>query len=416
MRSHSIALTMVAFLAAAACQPDETRGTPAPPGADTLRLIAISSGHHFTCGLATDSTAWCWGANQYGQLGAPAGDEMCLVDFLAHGPCSQAPVQVSGGHRFAAIDAGSDHACALTADSAVFCWGNNSRAQLGGDPSGTVCPVARYNDDGSAPDPCERVPLQVVTAERFTAIAAADRFTCGLSRDGGAFCWGDTAAGARAYDNGRNADAKPWRIPTTARFTQIDADGGYGCGRSTGNEVDCWRHQALDSVRSVSLPGGIAAISVGWSHACALSANGVATCWGENDSGQLGIGVATPRFSRDTSRHEVPGLRFRFVRAGFSSTCGATVDGAFYCWGDGSEVGSKATDECFHVDAHTPCALKPVELDVRDVVSVSGGIGHVCALTAAGAAFCWGMNDAGPVGYGRRTTIEIPTAVLRKAH
>ena len=148
---------LAAAVAAAAC-PGEKPGTPAPLGADTIRLTIISAGHQFTCGLARDSTAWCWGANQYGQLGTPPGAEQCRVDLLATGACSQVPVAVSGGHHFAVLDAGSDHACGVKADGSVYCWGNNGTAQLGVDQTGGVCPVETYAKDRIPPEMCARIP------------------------------------------------------------------------------------------------------------------------------------------------------------------------------------------------------------------------------------------------------------------
>jgi alpha-tubulin suppressor-like RCC1 family protein len=82
-----------------------------------------------------------------------------------------------------------------------------------------------------------------------------------------------------------------------------------------------------------------------------------------------------------------------------------------YCWGDGA--GDFATDKCFHVDEYNPCALRPVDMHLRNVVQVSDGFVHTCALSASGAAYCWGYNDAGAVGRGPRTMVGAPTAVLK---
>src|SRR5215467_9265665 len=87
---------------------------PSPPligklTADSLRLVAVTSGNNFTCGLAVYGAVWCWGANQYGQLGVEAVGDQCEVDFHADGPCSLRPVRVSGGLTFSSVEAGSEH-------------------------------------------------------------------------------------------------------------------------------------------------------------------------------------------------------------------------------------------------------------------------------------------------------------------
>src|SRR6188768_1701233 len=74
--------------------------------ANTLRLTAITGGNGFTCGIHTDSTAWCWGANQYGQLGTASSGDTCKLDAVATGSCGVRPIAVSGSGKFTAIDAG----------------------------------------------------------------------------------------------------------------------------------------------------------------------------------------------------------------------------------------------------------------------------------------------------------------------
>ena len=46
-------------------------------------------------------------------------------------------------------------------------------------------------------------------------------------------------------------------------------------------------------------------------------------------------------------------------------------------------------------------------------MQVSDGFVHTCALSASGAAYFWGYNDAGAVGRGLRTMVGAPTAVLK---
>ena len=103
-----------------------------PVAAPALRFTRLTAGSGFTCGLTVDGVAWCWGANQYGQLGTPDSSSHCdRVDALADGPCSLRPVQVAGGHPFATIDAGSYHVCALDRAGAAYCWGKNVVGELG---------------------------------------------------------------------------------------------------------------------------------------------------------------------------------------------------------------------------------------------------------------------------------------------
>jgi len=80
--------------------------------------IAVSAGGEHTCVIGTSGNAYCWGSNQFGQLGGTS----------VGGPT---PVLVSGGLHFAKINAGFDHTCGLTPDGSAYCWGRNDQGQLG---------------------------------------------------------------------------------------------------------------------------------------------------------------------------------------------------------------------------------------------------------------------------------------------
>jgi len=92
-----------------------------------------------TCGLDASGAASCWGANDFGQLGA-ASTETC--HFAAGEACSTAPVSVVGGLTFTTLALGDAHTCGLVADGHVYCWGRNDDGELGnGTTTTTSAPV-----------------------------------------------------------------------------------------------------------------------------------------------------------------------------------------------------------------------------------------------------------------------------------
>lgn len=98
-----------------------------PVRVDTsIRFDTLSAGFGHTCGLS-DGTAFCWGRNDRGQLGTSRADDRC--DGVA---CNIAPVRVVGIERFMSISAGGDHTCGI-ADGIAYCWGSNQYGQLGVD-------------------------------------------------------------------------------------------------------------------------------------------------------------------------------------------------------------------------------------------------------------------------------------------
>lgn len=95
-----------------------------------LEFRQLNAGGFFTCGVTTDDNrAFCWGFNQFGQLGngTNVGPETCI-----HGSCSTRPVRVVGGLKFRSVNGGHEHTCGVTtADNRAYCWGENPGGELG---------------------------------------------------------------------------------------------------------------------------------------------------------------------------------------------------------------------------------------------------------------------------------------------
>lgn len=85
-----------------------------------LTFATVVPGGTHTCGVTVAGAAYCWGRNDFGQLG----------DGSREGRTT--PVRVSGGSSFASVTAGSTYTCGLTPVGAVYCWGHDQRGQLGG--------------------------------------------------------------------------------------------------------------------------------------------------------------------------------------------------------------------------------------------------------------------------------------------
>jgi alpha-tubulin suppressor-like RCC1 family protein len=134
---------------------------PLPPGP------FIAGGYDHSCGITTGNTAVCWGLNQNGQLGDNTRQTR------------NTPGTVAGGHTFVAATAGLRHTCALDSSGAAWCWGANDLGQVGnGAAGGDVL-----------------VPAAVEGGLEFAYIKAGELFTCGVTSEGVAYCWGDNEYG-----------------------------------------------------------------------------------------------------------------------------------------------------------------------------------------------------------------------------
>jgi alpha-tubulin suppressor-like RCC1 family protein len=99
-----------------------------------LSWRVVDPGGRHTCGITADGDGFCWGSNFYGQLGN--GVPTISDDSLP------API-VSGPAGWKTISAGDNYSCGVGSDDTVYCWGANSAGQLGnGTPDDTVVPVA----------------------------------------------------------------------------------------------------------------------------------------------------------------------------------------------------------------------------------------------------------------------------------
>src|SRR5881392_4064478 len=128
---------------------------------DTVTFAAVSAGGIHTCGVAAGGVAYCWGWNTRGQLGdGTSGTERWV------------PVRVVGDARFAAVSAGDRYSCGLTAASAAYCWGLNGWGQLG---------------DGTTTDRSSPVP--VAGGMSFKAMSTGFRQTCAITAGGTTYCW-----------------------------------------------------------------------------------------------------------------------------------------------------------------------------------------------------------------------------------
>src|SRR5690606_24075784 len=130
------------------------------------------------------------------------------------------------------ITAGEHQTCALLTGGGLKCWGRNSQGQLG---------------DGTTSHRSAPVDVSGLTSG-VQMVRAAGHITCALTTTGGVKCWGENGLG----------------------------------GLGDGTTVD--KNAPTDVV---GLTSGVAAITVGDSHACALTNAGSVRCWGSNSDGQL---------------------------------------------------------------------------------------------------------------------------------
>jgi alpha-tubulin suppressor-like RCC1 family protein len=149
-----------------------------------LTFTSIDAGFQLTCGIVTGGLGYCWGDNEYRQLGSgtPSTNE-------------DTPTPIFGGMTFAKLTAGARAACGVTPAGAGYCWGQNSQGTLG---------TGDFSD--------RPLPTPIVGGLTFASIDVGNSLTtCGLTVAQAAYCWGRAAQGTTG------TIAPPSYLPTPTR-------------------------------------------------------------------------------------------------------------------------------------------------------------------------------------------------------
>jgi alpha-tubulin suppressor-like RCC1 family protein len=176
--------------------------------------LSITTGAQHSCaiavtpGAASLGQAYCWGDNQFGQLGTGVVISSASRDSVAQ-PVAQA------GILYAKIFAGEFHTCAIATTGDAYCWGRNDYGQLG---NGNRLP---FNTGTSS-------PVQVAGGLHFRSLSLGELFTCGVtgalsdpsgapsSQVGTIYCWGDNVFGQ--IGNEASATNQPVLAPSKVHF------------------------------------------------------------------------------------------------------------------------------------------------------------------------------------------------------
>jgi alpha-tubulin suppressor-like RCC1 family protein len=290
----------------------------------TFTQLAVATLGH-TCGVSTGGQAYCWGLNDEGQLG----------NGIAFGETvDTVPQLVVGGHTFSELAVGSRHTCGVTTTHELYCWGDDSRGELGsgksvlngvtatptlvagglswdhvsasGDGFLSSCGLTTTGDaycwgannyaqlgDNSTVD--KSVPTAVVGGTTFTSIAVGATHSCAIAAaDSTAYCWGTNGIGRAAIQ----IDSVAAPVDGGMRFLGIASGGDQSCGTRADHYVACWDNSfALTRPPTLDAAWGTPdAIAVGYYFDCRLIA-GVVGCRGVNYEGQLGDGNYIDNFN-----------------------------------------------------------------------------------------------------------------------
>ncbi|MCH1591810.1 MAG: hypothetical protein L7R66_02330, partial [Candidatus Thalassarchaeaceae archaeon] len=285
-----------------------------------------------------------------------------------------------------------------------------------GASEGTPCPSGQYNDlfGQSSVDACKwadsghSVPV-------LTQITTGAKHSCAILDDGSISCWGDNSNG-QLGDGSRTPSLEPEKssLPLGRKAVEISAGSYHTCTMFDDGSVRCWGSNEFGQLGDgttiertspvqVNLGEGKSALGVssGESHTCAILNDRSVKCWGLNSNGQLGDGTSSD--SHNPVHPSTGGEDVLMISTGSYHTCAIMGDRSVMCWGDNwnGQLG----------DGTNTDRLSPVEIVIpsnSSAVSLDSGALHTCLGMNDGALFCWGYNAYGQLGNGGFGNSNIP--------
>lgn len=172
-------------------------------GLGPVRALAVAWNR--TCALRVDGTTYCWGDREFGKSG-----DGSRIDNVGREKALVGTSIASGGTSLAVASA---HACIVTTDGALVCWGQNNGGALA-QPASVQYFLA---------------PKKIARPQDAVAVAAGESGTCVIDKTKQLVCWGSAPF-----------TAAPKRVPLPGPVAQVGVGSGHACARLEDGTVHCW--------------------------------------------------------------------------------------------------------------------------------------------------------------------------------
>ena len=370
-----------------------TRITLTTPTTSDIRFSHIETGKDFALAMGSDGNLYSWGNTTNGALGRET---------------NQTPENLPGvvtpptGVRFTQFSAGSGYSLALGSDGNLYSWGDNSSGQLG--TGSTDYSPHSTPSKGSMP----------TDGTKFTQISAGNYHSLAMGTDGNLYSWGSNGTGALGRETDQTPENRPGVVtpPTGVRFTQFSAGSGYSLALGSDGNLYSWGNNGTGQLgiggadsnqHNTPSKGSMPAdgtkftqISAGYYHSLAMGTNGNLYSWGDNSLDQLGR-TLTNALNDGTPRKVNPPTgvpRFTQVIAGGDNSLGLGWDGNLYSWGDNSkgQLGRSASST---QDGTPRRVAMPAGITITQG-RIEGGYlgGYALGLGSDGNLYSWGDNSS----------------------
>ena len=372
------------------------------------QAISIDAGGAHVCAISIAEEIFCWGSNNFGQLGGDSG-------AAAQPPLNYAIVDIDWNTYTAlAISSGDTSSCAILSDNqlakSLWCWGSLSSPGNGLQP----------------PDYQGNCPYQQIMdiSVSYATVCISEPNQWDADGDG----WAEHSGSYGYLQTYGQGDCNDYDQYTHPGQPEIPGDG-------SDNDCDTIVDETL---QQIPLPDEPIQVSVGKEHICVITEILELYCWGDNTYHQSNPMVGStviihPQlqdFSSLVNNGQTPSpLR---VAAGGSHTCVILSDQSVACWGEwlglalsqGLIVPSEMTRVSTTNPNWTPTGPSPTiwmeattQTHALVPISISAGAEHTCIIaqnivlepfvtpqapapSLRPYALCWGNGEEGQLGLG----------------
>lgn len=348
----------------------------------------VRIGENSSWGRDTLGQNYSWGLNQHGQLG--------LGDVIP----KSSPVAVIGGSVLSRVEI-KESSYGLRGDGVLYAWGLNSDGQLGlGDTTPYSSPVAVLGG--------------LRFSEFYTGVEGQNRIFAIEKDTGELYAWGLNPSGSLGVGD-TTPRSSPVAVLHGLKYTKVAVGEDSTVGITSEGDLYSWGlndagqlgvGDTVSRSSPVAVLGGLKfsnVVTISNKSYMALTKNGLAYTWGENNHGQLGDGTAI-----DKSSPVAVAGGLRFGKVPVLSGDGSILifqrgSGVVYGWGKNSsgELGAGDTD-----DRSSPTLV----LGSKLFYDVKMGPSFAYGFADDGLAYSWGKNTQGQLGDG--TTVDRSSPAL----
>ena len=358
------------------------------PGKVKLIKCAGDNPTESACYVITeDGALYVWGKNSYGQLGV--GDEVN----------KNTPIKVTAinGKVMELIISNSFSVYAILEDGSLYSWGKNSYGQLGvGDEVNKNTPT-KVNLPGKI--------KELITTNGSSVYA--------LMEDSSLYSWGKNSYGQLGVGDEVNKNT-PTKVNLPGKIKELITTGSsvyalmedsslYSWGENSYGQLGVGDEVNKNTPTKVNLPSKIKELITTGLSSYAILKDDSLYAWGYNSDGQLGVGDEVDK-DIPTKVTAINGKVMELIISNYFSVYAILEDGSLYSWGENNSGELGVGDK---IDKNTPTIVN-LPGKIKKLIT-SSSASH--AILEDGSLYAWGKNYYGELGIGSNEDKNTPTKV-----